>query len=197
MNNTTKIKALIIVIACFITGAASAVVINSIHKEPQPKALIGGSFSLTNHNGERVTEENFKGKLTLMYFGYSHCPDICPGDLQVMGSALDKLGPKANNINAVFVSIDPERDTTEALSKFLPYFHKNIIGLTGTKDETKEITKAYRVYYARVEAPDSGINYLMNHSTITYLMDKNGEYLTHFNRGTSPKQIVARISKYL
>ncbi|MEM7620968.1 MAG: SCO family protein [Pseudomonadota bacterium] len=191
-----KIKILLITLICFTAGISAALFLNDT-SSTKPKVLIGGPFSLMAHTGERVSEKDFKGKLTLMYFGYSHCPDVCPGDLQVMANALDELGSKVQNINAVFVSIDPERDTAETLGNYLDYFHKKIVGLTGTKQEIQKIAKAYRIYYARVEAPDSGVKYLMNHSAITYLMDKNGSYLTHFNHGTDPKQMVARISKYL
>lgn len=192
----SRVKLLIIIVGCFSIGVAAALFV-AIKSPSEQTVLIGGPFEVTDHTGKRVTEKDLKGKLSLIYFGFSHCPDICPGDLQLIAAALDDLGPKAEQVNAVFVSIDPERDTKEVLAQYLNYFHKDIRGFTGTVDEIRNMAKAYRVYYSKVETPDSHLEYLMNHSTITYLMDRNGKYLTHFGHATDPKQMVAKISKHL
>jgi len=142
-------------------------------------ALVGGPFTLTDQDGRKVTEKDFLGKYMLVFFGYTYCPDICPTELQVMSAALDSMGAKADVIQPVFVSVDPERDTPELLKQYVGNFHPRLIGLTGTPDEIASVAKTYRVFFSKVEnsAPDT---YLMDHSTIIYLMDPQGRFLKHF-----------------
>ena len=116
-------------------------------------ALVGGPFSLTDQDGRRVSEKDFLGKHMLVFFGYTYCPDICPTELQVMTAALDTLGPEAEKIQPVFVSVDPERDTPEVLKSYVENFGPRLIGLTGTPEEIAAIAKAYRVYYAKAGQP--------------------------------------------
>jgi cytochrome oxidase Cu insertion factor (SCO1/SenC/PrrC family) len=147
-------------------------------------ALVGGPFTLTDQNGRKVTDKDFRGHYMLVFFGYTYCPDLCPSELQVMSAALDSMGAKADAIQPIFISFDPERDTPEVLKQYVSNFHPRLVGLTGTPEEVAAAAKAYRVYYSKVansSAPDS---YLMDHSTITYLMDPQGKFLKHFTYST-------------
>jgi cytochrome oxidase Cu insertion factor (SCO1/SenC/PrrC family) len=147
-------------------------------------ALIGGPFSLVDHNGKRVTEKDFAGKYMLVFFGYTYCPDVCPSTLQVMSAALDTLGSEADRITPVFVTIDPERDTVEVLKSYVANFHPRLVGLTGTPDEIAAMAKSWRVYYQKPKAEEGKKDYLMDHSTFLYLMGPDGKYVRHFEYGT-------------
>jgi cytochrome oxidase Cu insertion factor (SCO1/SenC/PrrC family) len=155
-------------------------------------ALIGGPFQLTAHTGARVSDKDLKGKYSLISFGYTYCPDVCPTELQVISAALDQLGDKAKDIQPIFITIDPERDTPDALSKYMPNFHPRYLGLTGSPEEIDRVAKAYRVYYAKAKKVEEG-DYLMDHSSIIYLMDKQGTFLKHFSYGTDAKALAADI----
>lgn len=145
------------------------------------KAAIGGPFNLVDHNGKSVTENDFKGKWTLIYFGFTHCPDICPDELQKLAAAIDKIKAKAGfEIVPVFISVDPERDTVEQVREYVKEFHPKLIGLTGDPDEIKKAARAYRVYYMKTE--EEGSDYLVDHSIIMYLMDPNMEFLKFFGK---------------
>ncbi len=186
----------------FISGAVAVGFVLMRTPNPAPlimsgKALIGGPFALTDHNGKRVTEKDFLGKLSLIYFGYTFCPDICPAELQVMAAAIDELGAKKKMVTPVFITIDPERDTVEQMNSYVSNFHEQLIGLTGTPDEIKAATSAYRIYYKKVSDDPSSTEYLMDHSSIVYLMSPKGEYLTHFSYGTGVEKMAKGIAKYL
>ena len=134
---------------------------------------IGGSFTLVDHNGVRRTDADFRGKLMLVYFGFSSCPDICPTDLQAIGLALDQLGNAGEEVQPVFITVDPERDTPQLLADYVPMFHPRLIGLSGDATSIREAASAYRVYYAKVPRTD-GSNYTVDHSGFIYLMDRGG-----------------------
>lgn len=152
------------------------------------KALVGGPFTLTSHTGERVSDSKFRGRYMLVAFGYTYCPDVCPAELQIMSAALDELGKDAEEIQPIFITIDPERDTPAVLKDYMTNFHPRFVGLTGTPEEIAAAARAYRVYYAK--AKDSGTtDYLMDHSSIIYLMGKDGEFLKHFPYGTDAKSL--------
>ena len=155
-------------------------------------ALVGGPFTLTSHEGKRVTNEDFRGKYMLVTFGYTYCPDVCPTELQIISAALDLLGERGKDIQPIFITIDPERDSVAALAQYMPNFHPRYVGLTGTAEEIQAVAKAYRVYYAKV-AGQGGQDYLMDHSSIIYLMDKQGTFLKHFSYGTDAKQLAEGI----
>lgn len=159
-------------------------------------ALVGGPFSLTDHQGRRVSEADLKGHLTLIYFGFTYCPDICPTELQSIGAALDQAGGKDGEIQALFITIDPERDTIEALASYMQNFHPAMRGLTGSKDEIAAAAKAYRVYFSKVEDKPGSNTYLMDHSSIIYLMGRDGKFLKHFGLGTPPEEIAAKLREY-
>ena len=147
-------------------------------------ALIGGPFTLTDQDGRKVTDKDFLGKYMLVFFGYTYCPDLCPTELQVMSAALDSLGAKADAIQPIFISFDPERDRPEVLKQYVSNFHPRLVGLTGTPEEVAAAAKAYRVYYSKVPNSTAPDTYLMDHSTITYLMDPQGKFLKHFSYST-------------
>jgi cytochrome oxidase Cu insertion factor (SCO1/SenC/PrrC family) len=156
------------------------------------RALVGGDFELIAHTGETVRDENFRGKYMLISFGYTYCPDVCPTELQVISAALDELGEKGKDIQPIFITVDPERDTPKVLAQYMPNFHSRYVGLTGSKEAIDKATKAYRVYYAKNNASGAG-DYLMDHSSIIYLMDKKGTFLKHFSYGTDAKELASAI----
>ena len=162
-------------------------------------AKIGGPFTLTDHTGTVRTELDFRGKLTLIYFGYTYCPDVCPTALQIMSVALQNLGGQADSVTPVFITIDPERDTAKHLSDYVKNFHARMVGLTGSAEQIKQAAKVYRVYYRKAQpasgAPDQ--EYLMDHSSVVYLMDRDGRYITHFTHQSQSEDIEAAIRKYL
>jgi protein SCO1/2 len=199
-----KHRLIILILAGFLAGGVSALGLFLLQNtNPGPKqistgkALIGGPFTLTEHTGRRVTEEDFKGRFTLIYFGYTFCPDVCPAELQVMSAALDQLGKKGEKVTPVFVTIDPERDTVEQMKSYVSNFHKRLVGLTGSLKEIRAATKVYRIYYKKVADDSSSTDYLMDHSSIVYLMSPEGEYLTHFAYGTGVDKMVKGIAKFL
>lgn len=159
-------------------------------------ALVGGPFSLTNQDGRKVTEKDFLGKYMLVFFGYTFCPDVCPTELQVMTAALDQLGPAADKIQPIFVSIDPERDTPEVLKSYVANFGPRLIGLTGTPEEVAAAAKAYRVYYAKTATAGSS-DYLMDHSSIIYLMGPDGRFVRHMAYTTDAAKLAQELKETL
>jgi protein SCO1/2 len=154
-------------------------------------AQIGGPFTLMDHTGSVKTEKDFRGKFMLIYFGYSFCPDVCPTALQIMSVAVQNLGNKAASVTPIFITVDPERDTIEHLSQYVKNFEGGMIGLTGSAEQVKQAAKVYRVYYRKADpAPgDAPENYLMDHSSVVYLMDREGRYVTHFTHQSPSEKI--------
>lgn len=158
----------------------------------QGQALIGGPFELIDQTGVTRTDKDFRGKYMLVYFGFTHCPDICPTELQAMTEALAALGDDARKVQPLFVTVDPARDTPELLKTYVANFDKRLIGLTGSPEAVAKAAKIYRVYYAK--RLGSGPNdYTMDHSSFVYLMGPDGRYRTHFSHGTSPAAMAKRI----
>ena len=151
---------------------------------------IGGPFQMIDHSGELVSDQDFLGKPTLYYFGFTFCPDVCPTQLVELSDALDILRVKTEDINFVFVTVDPSRDTPEVMSQYVSAFHPNLIGLTGTEQQVANMAKAYRIFYRVIERPDSPENYSVDHSAFTYLVGPHGKYITHFSHGATADQIV-------
>jgi cytochrome oxidase Cu insertion factor (SCO1/SenC/PrrC family) len=160
------------------------------------RALIGGSFELVDQNGKTRTDAEFRGKYMLVFFGYTHCPDVCPTGLQAMAEALDALGKDAEQIQPIFITVDPARDTPAVMKDYVGNFHPRLLGLTGSAAQIAKAAKAYRVYYARAGKPGDE-DYAMDHSSFTYLMGPDGKYLTHFSHGTAPKKVAERIRKLM
>jgi cytochrome oxidase Cu insertion factor (SCO1/SenC/PrrC family) len=159
-------------------------------------ALVGGPFTLTDQTGREVTDETFKGRYMLVYFGYTYCPDVCPTSLQVMMAALDAMGDKAGRVQPIFISVDPERDTVKEIASYVEYFGDDLIGLTGTPEQIAAAAKAYRVFYQKVEQ-DGADGYLMDHSSIFYLMGPDGAFVKHFSYQTDPETLAEEISAYV
>lgn len=145
------------------------------------KPLVGGPFRLTDHNGKEFTEENLKGKYSLVYFGFTHCPDICPEELDKMAGMIDQVKEKQGEgvLRSVFISCDPARDTPEVIRRYLAEFHDDILGMTGTWQEVKDVCKAYRVYFSTPPDVQPGQDYLVDHSIYFYLMGEFPEDILH------------------
>lgn len=140
-------------------------------------ATIGGPFELTGTDGKRFQSSTLAGKPYAVFFGFTHCPDICPTTLLEMTNHLKALGDRADQLNVLFISVDPEKDTPEHLKLYLSAFDPRIIGLTGTKEEVAAVAKSYRAFYEKVPNKD-GSDYTMNHTASVYLMDKNGRLVS-------------------
>jgi protein SCO1/2 len=161
------------------------------------QALIGGPFTLTDHTGKRVTDQDYRGRTMLVFFGFTFCPDICPSALQVVSAALDKLGPRADRFVPLFISVDPERDTPAQLASYVGSFHPRLVGLTGTPAEIEAVVKAYRVYVKKVSDPKSSAGYTIDHTSLVYVMGPDGAYRTHFAHTTNADAMAERLAKLL
>jgi protein SCO1/2 len=183
-----------------IAGAAVLLVANpqgGQQVQSSGAALIGGPFSLVGAGGKPVTDRDFRGRYMLFFFGFTHCPDICPAELQLVAQALEQLGDKAKNVVPIFITLDPERDTPEAMANFVKSFGPNFVGLTGSPEAIAAAAKAYRVAYSKVENKDSAGDYSVDHSALVYLMDPEGRYVTHFSYGLSADQMAEKLGKSL
>ena len=180
---------------------AGAFLVLSLHETPRGAAgtllasAIGGPFRLVDQNGKTVTDADLKGKWSLVYFGYTHCPDACPTALNDIAIALDELGPQRSAVRPVFVTVDPERDTPAVLKSYVTSFDAPILALTGTPEEIAQAAKGYRVYYAK--HPEAGGDYSMDHSSVIYVMDPQGRFTASFTQENSPEEIAARLKKLL
>jgi len=148
-------------------------------------SALGGPFTLTDQSGKTVTDFDYRGKYLLVYFGYTYCPDLCPTGLEAIAHTLDQLGRDAKKIQTIFITIDPARDTPKKLKEYVASFHPGIEGLTGSPDQIATIAKEYQVYYARGEDVEDG-DYLMDHSSLIYVMDPKGKFVTTFPDDVSP-----------
>ena len=158
---------------------------------------IGGPFTLVDTKGNTVTAADLKGRYSLIYFGYTHCPDVCPLALQTMTQALAAVGPVAEDVQPVFITVDPERDTPEALASYIANFDPHFMALGGTLDQTQAAAKSYKVYAAKEPVKDDAGkdtgDYTMSHTGYIYLMDLDGKYLAHFSSSATPDEIAARL----
>ena len=152
-------------------------------------------FKLIDQNGRTVTDADFKGKPFLVFFGFTHCPDVCPTALFEMSETFRRLGPDAEKARALFISVDPERDTPEKLKQYLSSFDPRIVGLTGSPEDVAAAAKAYKAYAKKV--PLDGGDYTMDHSAIVYLMDRNGRFVAPFNLKRPADQAAADLRRYL
>jgi len=151
---------------------------------------VGGPFVLADHAGKPRTDRDFRGMLMLVYFGFTYCPDVCPTDLMAIGQALERLGPDADAVQPVFITLDPERDTAEHLAEYVPLFHPRLLGLTGSLDAIGTAADAYKVYFAKVTTGKNADDYTVDHTAYIYLMDRDGKYLGFFPPGTSAERMV-------
>jgi cytochrome oxidase Cu insertion factor (SCO1/SenC/PrrC family) len=189
--------------------AATPLLRTAIAQEPDParaarlmddlmwgRGLVGGPFALTDHHGRQRTDADFRGKLLLIYFGYTYCPDVCPADLLQIGLAVDKLGTVGDAVQPLFISVDPERDTADVLAHYVGQFHPRLVGLTGTAEQIRAVADAYKAYYARYSPPGGG-EYLIDHTGFIYLMGRAGEYLGFFPPGTTADRMAEIIGQQL
>jgi cytochrome oxidase Cu insertion factor (SCO1/SenC/PrrC family) len=160
-------------------------------------ALVGGPFTMVNHKGETVTDLSFRGKPMLLFFGFTFCPDICPTELQVMTAAIAELGEAGKDIQPILVSIDPARDTPQVLANYVANFGENVTGLTGSEQQVAEMAGAYRVFYSKQDNSKDPANYLMDHSSIIYLMGANGKFIKHFSYTTDAKALATGLKAAL
>ena len=205
MRRTASISVICVSLAALIAIAVAALLIwyqlgkaGAFVNTPQkvafkPAIEIGGPFTLIDHTGEKVTEATFRGKYMLIQFGYTFCPDICPTGLSTITTALRRLGRGAEKIQPLFVTIDPERDTPQKLSSYVEHFYPNLKGLTGTKAQIESMAKAYRVFRKKVSDGASS-DYVMDHSTFTYLMDPKGKLALMFRYETNPEIMAKAIA---
>jgi protein SCO1/2 len=153
---------------------------------------VGGPFELTDQSGHRRTDADFRGKLVVLYFGYTYCPDVCPTELQSISLALDKLGAAAEAAQPLFITVDPERDTPARLADFVSSFHPRLIGLTGSLAEIRKTAIAYKTFFAKHSIATPG-NYSVDHTGFIYLVSKDGRYLGFLPPGLAPGAIADAI----
>ena len=166
--------------------------VQDVSQAPPGTKNIGGDFDLVNQDGKPVKDADYRGKFMLIYFGYTFCPDMCPTGLQSMAHALDTLGEDAKKIAPLFITIDPARDTADKLKEYVAEFHPQIEGLTGSAQQVAKAAAAYQVYSAKGEQVDDR-DYMMDHSSLIYLMDPFGKFLTTFPEEVDPALIVKAV----
>ena len=192
-NRRHMLFAALVVGIAAVTGAAALLLTG-----PKPAgigtALIGGPFALTDQDGKRVSEKDFLGRHMLVIFGYTFCPDVCPGELQVMSAALDIMGADSRALTPVFVSFDPERDPPPVMKVYIGNFHPAFRALTGSPQDIAAMARTYRIYYSKVPSKGGPDQYLMDHSAFIYLMGPDGAYKTHFTYGTDARKLAAEIT---
>jgi protein SCO1 len=158
-------------------------------------AAIGGPFQLTDQTGQTVTDKSLKGKPTLIFFGFTHCPDVCPTSLFEISEVLKAMGKDADRVNAVFVSVDPERDTQASMKDYLSSFDPHLKGLTGDPEAVAKVISAFRVYAKKVPLKDG--DYTMDHTALIYLMDRDGHFVSPFNLKRTPEEAAVDLKNYL
>lgn len=185
--------------ACGLLVATSLFVCGLAIAEEQPSAAqmmddlmygrgsVGGPFMLTDQTGKLRSDTDFRGKLMIVYFGYTYCPDVCPTDLMAITQALDALGPAADGVQPIFITIDPERDT-KLLADYISAFHRSFVGLSGSPEEIRRVANAYKAFYVKVQDERSG-DYTIDHAGVIYLMGRNGEYLGFMPPQTNPDRL--------
>jgi protein SCO1 len=196
-NNAPRSKAFVIRIVATLVAVAlvglAAFLLTSPSGRPRG-ALIGGAFALQDGGGKTISDQTLKGRPFLVYFGYTHCPDVCPTELARISDILGKMGDKS--IPVLFITVDPDRDTPKVMQDYVSSFNPAIIGLSGSQQAVEATEKTFRVY-ARKGQPQPDGDYSMDHSSIVYLMDKNGAFVEAFNVERSPDDAAKDLEKYL
>lgn len=202
-QSSRKITKLIIALSLVIAGL-SLYILLAFELPDKPLAgqgsnidesvVIGGDFTLTDHNGDIFNSNMMKGRLSLVYFGFTFCPDICPTSLQKLTDVLSTLDKYKIDILPIFITVDPARDKPQLIKEYLSHFHPNLIGLTGSDEDIRKVADMYKVYYAiSQDSTDAGDKYMLDHSSFVYLMDKNGKYMKHFYMSSTPEEIIEYI----
>jgi protein SCO1/2 len=159
------------------------------------KGQVGGPFTLLDHAGKKRSLAEFKGKVVLIYFGYMFCPDICPTDLSNLALLLKRLGKDGDQVQTIFITLDPARDTPELIGKYVQHFDKRILGLRGTEQQTKQVATQYKTFYEKVSL--KGNQYVIDHTAFTYIVNRAGKYLAFFPPGTSPERMEVMVREAL
>jgi protein SCO1/2 len=159
------------------------------------KGQVGGPFTLLDHTGKKRSLAEFKGKVVLIYFGYMFCPDICPTDLSNLAALLKRLGKDGDQVQTIFITLDPARDTPELIGKYVQHFDKRILGLRGTEQQTKQVATQYKTFYEKVSL--KGNQYVIDHTAFTYIVNRAGQYLAFFPPGTSPERMEVMVREAL
>ena len=197
---TSRTVRVVLWIAAFAAAFASvlAVILIVAGRTPTPMmataSAVGGPFSLVDQNGQTITDGDLRGHPYLVFFGFTHCPDVCPTTLFEVSEVLRHLGPDGDRARALFVTVDPERDTPEKLKDYLSSFDPRLSGLTGSREAIERMLKAYRVYAKKV-ATEAG--YTMDHTALVYLMDKQGRFVAPFNLKRRPEEAAADLRRHL
>lgn len=158
---------------------------------------VGGPFTLTDHHGRAVTEQDYGGRYRLIYFGYGWCPDVCPTELLLMSQAVDLLGEAGEKVQPIFITVDPARDTVESLAKYVVNFHPRLTALTGNEAQISAVADAYKVYFSKGEELDAVDDYVVDHTDIMYFMGPDGALLEYFQTGRRPVDIAQAIGRHL
>src|ERR1700712_4831403 len=158
-------------------------------------ASIGGAFQLTDQAGQTVSEKNLQGRPSLIFFGFTHCPDVCPTSLFEISEVLRAMGKDADRVNAYFISVDPERDSASAMKDYLSSFDSHLKGLTGDPDAVAKVISGFRVYAKKVPLKDG--DYTMDHTALIYLMDRDGNFVSPFNLKRTPAEAATDLKRYL
>ena len=195
---TARTSRLVLVLGSFLAGLVlfSSIVLIVGGRNPVSvmASAIGGAFNLLDQDGKAITDQDLKGRPFLVFFGFTHCPDICPTTLFEMSEVLRKLGPDADRVNALFITVDPERDTPAVLKDYLSSFDPHMRGLTGDPAAIAAVEKTYRVYARKV--PLDGGDYTMDHTALIYLMNKEGKFVAPFNLKRPPEAAAADLRRY-
>lgn len=157
---------------------------------------VGGPFALSDPAGRRVDLADFRGMLVLLYFGFASCPDVCPTDLAVIGEALRRLGPAAKEVQPLFVTLDPERDTPQVLREYAAAFHPRLLSLTGSEAEIRRVATAFKVFFEKVPLPGSR-GYAIDHTAYTFLLDREGKFIILFPPSTPAERMVEMLREQL
>jgi protein SCO1/2 len=192
--NRTVYGVIGVLLAVLLIGAGSFLWLST---GPGNPGGIGGPFTLEDGNGKTVTDRDFRGKYMLVYFGYTFCPDVCPTTLNAVADAMDKLGPAANRVRPVFITVDPKRDTAAVVKQYAAAFGPTITGLTGTPAEIAQVAKAYRVYYAEHRTGTGPNDYSMDHSSILYLIGPDGGFVAPVRADQSGDEMAANLRKLM
>ena len=196
----TKVSHILVVLSAFMAGLVVFLGVilyatGQFGAAGPARVVIGGPFKLIDQNNKPITDADLKGKPYVVFFGYTHCPDVCPTTLFEMSEVLRALGKDVGGVNAVFITVDPERDTPAALKDYLSAFDPHLTGATGSTEAVAAVEKEFRVYSKKI--PTENGDYSMDHSAVVYLMDKDGRFVAPFNLKRKPEEAAADLRKYL
>lgn len=202
-NSSKKVTRIVVILSAVIAILSIYILLTS-DLAPKPlsgegnqinnEALIGGEFTLIDQDGNEFSSQKMKGKLSLVYFGFTFCPDICPTSLEKLNKVISTLDKYQIDVLPIFITVDPNRDKPMLLKEFLGHFHPKLIGLTGSEEEVKKVAELYKVYYAIAEnQTKENDKYMLDHSSFIYLMDKEGKYMKHFYMNSTAEEIIEYI----